>query len=359
MNLLQHSLECISRWIDSVAETLRAVRTRMRPVRRVALIEDAAGVLSVQLQREGGAAGEAVQQLRIADGRVHAATPELVAGLRSCQVALLLQPARFVFRPLQLPRQAVEFLEDIVRAQIDRVTPWSADAAVFGCSRPTEIGNDRIVVTVAAIARAMLAPLLEAMATLEPEAIAVFTCAEGEDPATSSIQIYEQRVRSASDVGGLRRALSVVLAAGALAACTSAAGAWMVEGALEAQQNEVSRRIAELRAVKQAGQIASKEEVALASLEARKHHTTPSVIVLEALSQLLPDHTYVTDLRLAGDKMQVIGITRDAPSLIRLIEQSPQFTRATFFAPTTRAPSEPGEHFHIEARIEPLAAVSK
>jgi general secretion pathway protein L len=47
------------------------------------------------------------------------------------------------------------------------------------------------------------------------------------------------------------------------------------------------------------------------------------------------------------------GITRDAPSLIPLIEQSQHFRRATFYAPTTRAPSDPGERFHIETRVEP------
>ena len=98
---------------------------------------------------------------------------------------------------------------------------------------------------------------------------------------------------------------------------------------------------------------------ALAKLARRKNQTPADVIVLEALSNVLPDNTYVTELRIEGDKVQVVGITNDAPSLIRLIEQSPHFSRATFFAPTTRAPSDPGDRYHIEARIKPvlLAAV--
>src|SRR5262249_17529527 len=92
----------------------------------------------------------------------------------------------------------------------------------------------------------------------------------------------------------------------------------------------------------------------IAGIMRRKHEVPSSVIVLEALSQILPDHTYVTELRITGDKMQVVGVTRDAPSLIRLIEQSKHFTRATFFAPTTRSPSDPGERFHIGAHIEPV-----
>jgi len=80
------------------------------------------------------------------------------------------------------------------------------------------------------------------------------------------------------------------------------------------------------------------------------------VIVLEMLSQILPDHTYVTELRIEGNKLRLTGITRDAPSLIGLIEQSPRFTRATFFAPTTRSPSDSGERFHIEAQIQPLVS---
>ncbi|HTB04874.1 MAG TPA: PilN domain-containing protein, partial [Bradyrhizobium sp.] len=123
-----------------------------------------------------------------------------------------------------------------------------------------------------------------------------------------------------------------------------------------AQEAELARQISARRAAIRAGSDGDRSPIA--ALERRKYATPASVIVLDALSQVLPDNTFVTELHLAGNKLQIAGITRDAPALIPLIEQSRHFARATFYAPTTRSASDPGERFHIEARIEPINTAS-
>jgi general secretion pathway protein L len=126
-------------------------------------------------------------------------------------------------------------------------------------------------------------------------------------------------------------------------------GAAYIGSELDSEQQQLQRRISQRRA---ALRLEANGTASSLGLLAKRKQTTPSsVMVMEALSRVLPDSTYVTELRIEGDKVQVVGMTQDAPSLIRLLEQSPQFTRATFFAPTTRATSEPGESFHIEAHI--------
>ena len=114
-----------------------------------------------------------------------------------------------------------------------------------------------------------------------------------------------------------------------------------------------------MRRVELASGRASPSDEAVAALDSKKRAAPASVIVLESLSQALPDDTYLTELHVDGAKLQIAGLTRDAPSLIRIIEQAHQFSHATFFAPTTRAPTENGERFHIEAEIAPYYPEAK
>jgi len=348
MGVVKQTTDGLTRFLDSVAETIVAAFARFRSTRSVRIVEETGGRFTLQASGRDAAA-KTREAIEIRDGKLAAAPPEVTALLRGSRAELVLQPGRFVFRPLELPRRAGEFLDGIVRQQIDRLTPWSASEAAFGWTPPAEIAGDRILVTVAATAQAMVRPLIAAIAALGPASISVSTLA----PAGDAIKVLDERAQGASRFARVRRAVAAVLFVAFVLAGAAIVTDVFVGGEFETRYNDVTRRIAAQRAQLRAGQDVAREG-ALAALERHRHETPSSVIVLEALSQILPDHTYVTELRIQGDKMQVVGVTRDAPSLIRLIEQSSHFTRATFFAPTTRSPNETGEHFHIEARIEPV-----
>ena len=355
MSWRRRIIEASSLWIDHVATAILALRDSWRPAPFLRLVEQQDGSFALQRTSPKSELDLPSELIRIADGRIDAAvSAKLAAAFARARVELVLQDHRFIFRPLELPRRASDFLEGIVRAQIDRLTPWSAADAAFGWRPATEDANDRMVVTVAATARKLIAPFVSAIASLGADTIIVSAPLQNAASASASIKVFEQKVKGALEAHRMRRALIGVIVTIGLLCGASVMSAIIIGGDLEARRDELTHRIAERRAALRPGLDATSE--AGLALERRKHETPSSVIVIEALSQILPDHTYLTELRILDDKMQIVGVTHDPPLLIHLIEQSPHFTSATFFAPTTQSPSESGEHFFIEAHIRPVYA---
>jgi general secretion pathway protein L len=357
MTAISQITTLLSRWIDAVAVFLVGILGRFSSSNSIELIEDADGTFALK-SRNAPAGGEPFERVRIVDGRLTGAHPESAQRmLRGSRADVVLRPSHFVFRPLELPQRAAEFLGGVVRAQIDRLTPWNAADAAFGWSNPVQADADRISVTVAATARALLLPYVQALTAAGAQSVIVSTPLPDASAAGVPIRVLEQSAGGMRGEQRLRRLVVAVLAVAALAAAASLVASTVVTANLGARQDELARRIAERRAAIRNGR--DRGELAatpLRTLERRKYESPATVIVLDALSQILPDHTYVIELRIEGDKLRLSGITRDAPGLIRLMEQNPLFSRATFFAPTTRAPSDPGDRFHIEAHIEPMQA---
>jgi general secretion pathway protein L len=345
MKFLQTIGGIISAWTASVAAAVIAAFDRTVSPRVIRLIEEDNGGFAV----EGTARSDNVpSRIGFADGALSA--PNLAQAFRGSRVEIVLQPKRFLLRPLELPARAADFVEGIVRAQIDRLTPWSASEAVFGCSAPTASGTESVTTMIAATTRKVAMTYVQAVSPLHPASVAV--CTDISERDAGRVKVFEQKARGHLDAARLSRGLSILLGVVAVGALLALVVSSYIGDSLGAQESELARQISARRAAIRAGSDGS-DRSPVAALERRKHETPSSVIVLETLSRVLPDHTYVTELHLAGNKLQIVGITRDAPSLIPLIEQSQHFTRATFYAPTTRSPSDPGERFHIEMRIEP------
>lgn len=351
MKLLRQIIEVISCWIDSVAATINSLIERMRSQPRVQLVEDEHDKFTFRLLDNVKGSNLPDQRVSISDGSiVDALSPKWMSILRGSRIELVLRPSRFLFRPLELPKRAGEYLEGIVRSQIDRLTPWTASEAVYSWTLPTDAPNDRIRLTIAATARTVIAPYLRAIAGLNAASIVLTTVHSNQDAKASQIRFLEQRTRSVAAVRHIRWALMTIFLLSGLSVVASIGLSAIAVNNFGAERQELLQKIS----ARKAAMRNLLEGSALHSLEKRKQTTPSSVFVLEALSAVLPDDTYVTELRIDGEKLQIVGVTSDAPSLIKLIEQSPHFAQATFFAPTTRSPGTNGERFHIETRINPV-----
>lgn len=353
---LSRITESVSRWIGMVAETVVRVVGRFRSARRVQFIEGDVDTFSIRRGETDAKIDSNVASVRLpAEDTSVALNSELAQLLQGSEVEIILRSDRFMTRPLELPKQASEFLDGIIRSQIDRLTPWRAADAVFGWSQPITAPDDRISLTVTATARTKIQPYVQALADLGANSTAVSVRPENGTQDISPIKVFAQGSQGAFGVARVRHWLMVILAAVSMTTAVAAVAAQFVGDSIEAETRDVNRRIAERRAALVKSRNATDGAPSeLSALMRRKYENAARVIVLEALSQVLPDHTYITELRVEGDKVQIIGVTHEAPSLIRLMEESPHFMRATFFAPTTRSSGDPGERFHIEARVKPV-----
>ena len=155
------------------------------------------------------------QRIRIAQGAIaETLSADWLETFRGSRAELVLRPTRFMFRPLELPKRAAEFLDGIVRAQIDRLTPWTVSEAVYSWTPPIEAGNERIQLTVAATARAQVTPYVQALAALGATAIVVSTVPQEAAAGAAPLKVFEQQSRGALEITRIRRVLMLVLAAG-------------------------------------------------------------------------------------------------------------------------------------------------
>ncbi len=84
----------------------------------------------------------------------------------------------------------------------------------------------------------------------------------------------------------------------------------------------------------------------------QKRKSRPLTIdLLNELTILLPDNTWVEQLNIRGDELQVRGQSLEASQLISLVEDSDYFFDVTFRSPVSRDRRTGRDRFYLSARI--------
>jgi general secretion pathway protein L len=85
----------------------------------------------------------------------------------------------------------------------------------------------------------------------------------------------------------------------------------------------------------------------------RKRQTPTMTELLDIVTRLTPDDTWLTELQVAGAEIHLIGASSSATTLLGLVDQSPSFRNAAFRSSITQDSKIDRERFDIAARIAP------
>ena len=245
MKFLANFTSWLSRWIDDAAAAALSISGLLRRPKKFQLEEQADdNLFAVRRNRGRSETLAPAATLSFDDGRFAENTGARVRSLLAgAEIELILAARRFMFRSLELPKQASGFLDAIVRAQVDRLTPWTPSQVAFGCGAPTEMAGGRVGVTVAATARSSVIPLVSALELLAPDSIVVSAAPEaGAAKPRNRIVVFSQQTKRERRMPRMRQILVAAPVLAGLAALAATA-AWFYVGAnLETARLQVSRR---------------------------------------------------------------------------------------------------------------------
>lgn len=268
----------------------------------------------------------------------------LVAGRDAEPRSCIELPANWIItRTLFLPGQARKNLRQVIRYEIDRLTPFHPDQVYYDYRlAEDQAKTGRISVELALCRRE---PLQGWLGRMREAGAPVDRITWPEGWRSVNLLPEAERPKGAGrllSLGTLLGFLTLILVA-----ATLAGPLWQKTQILSDLNKELANvkgRAAEVNTLREAVESAHKGSVAV--LE-RKSSQAARIDLLRELTDRLPDGTWVENLEFQGNEVQVRGESIQAAALIGLLEQAPSISGVAFRSPVSQVPNTDRERFHI------------
>jgi general secretion pathway protein L len=264
-------------------------------------------------------------------------------------VTLCLSGEHGLRKIISLPLAARDDLEQLLRLEMDRLTPFRADEVCFAQRIvDTDAANRRIMVELAVAPKTIVEEALKTarMVGAVPARIELGTARpDGREP----LNLLPQESRDAAGERRLLRALVLLALILAIAA---------VAIPLQRQRS----KLAALTDQVAASRVEAEESYALREqldqltqtgtfLLAEKGRRPMATEVLADLTRLLPDQAHLAQLTLQDGEIQLHGWAATASDLIGLLDESRLFRRPQFRSPVIRDEGDGAERFHLSVEL--------
>ncbi len=330
----QHLLAWLPARLRGTGRQPDALIAEMLPTGGIALLARRGGRETALGSFGPGAAGEAAFQNGL--------------GSRRGPLVLRLPPGMLLQRPVELPLAAERDLGQVLRYEMDRLTPFALDEVHWGWAvERRDRARGRVHVLLLVAPKVALAPVLATLrrAGASPEAL------ETTGAATHAIPLDPGRPGQEQ----LRRRVLAAAAAVCAVLAVAAAGLPFVQQSLA--MGVVDRRIKALRPQVDQAQALRRRIASGAAgadvLATQRAATGDALAVLATVTDVLPDDTYLTELTLHGRVLTLTGQSAAAARLIEALSSNPKLRDPAFIAPVTRNEMAKADQFSIRAGLAP------
>ncbi|MEA3278339.1 MAG: pilus assembly protein PilM [Pseudomonadota bacterium] len=342
--------ELVERWLDALLTCLPdGLRRRLTPPDQRLIIALQGSAAELLRPQEG--------ELRsIGELDLHAAgsLQALLAGARREQRRMVIRlPADQVLtRTISFPVQVRDNLQQVMRYEIDRLSPFQADQVFFNFRiQDLSAHGDKLVVELAICRRDRVEKWLKLLR--EADAPAEQVTWEG---AWSKANLLppEERPHRRRSIFSLNRLLALLILL--LTAAALLTPLWQkreIRTLLMTEVDDLKAKAEEVQEVRDALERAREGSVAVLQ---RKWEQPRVIELLRELTERLPDDTWVQNLDVNGPDIQVRGQSKQATALINLLEKAPGISSVTFRSPVVQVRGLDQERFHISftyARAQP------
>jgi general secretion pathway protein L len=270
---------------------------------------------------------------------------------RRRQTIVRLPPQRGLRKTLELPAAARDDLDQLLKFEMDRLTPFRADEVAFAHRVVrSDPQSRRLTIELQLAPKAVVDDALDFARHLGlmPVRVELGDVASAEDGALDLLPDQRRRTSGMSRLNRALALLAILLAAAAvglpLKQRRSTAADLEIEVAAAKAEAEASLELRER--LEQVG-------VSASFLAAEKRRIPMTSAILAEVTRVLPDQAYLTRLDWRETTVELEGLAGGAAALIGRLDQSPMFGAPQFRSPVTPDRRSELERFHVSVELTP------
>lgn len=267
-----------------------------------------------------------------------------ISSSKDKRVVLRLKKGGVLIQRVTLPDAVASNLRQVLGFEMDRITPFSVDQVYYDYRVVGKSPDqNQLVVEIAFVQKKRLDGWLKLLSD-QGVRVASAEC----DGLWEGINLLPPELRFKGDGdGGIRLTWMLALIVLLLAAASLMGPLWQNHEEVLKLEERLSTARKQSDIVVEIRNRLEQREVLSRFVMDKREAVSPTVDLLREVTLLLPDDTWLQQLDINDDQVQIRGESTQATKLIAILESSQLFSAVAFKSPVVAIPAKEVEKFHI------------